>query len=287
MSVNIPKYIFLIPYRNREPQKTHFSIYMNYIMEDYDKSDYEIYFCHQNDNRPFNRGAIKNIGFIAMKQKYPNDYKNITFIFNDIDTIPATKNLLDFNTYKGVIKHYYGFEFTLGGIFSIKGEDFENIGGFPNFWGWGFEDKCIYNRAINNKVIVDRNNFYKVGDINILHIIDDPTKILTRKDCWRIDENADTVKNIYKLSYKISNINNDNNNFSNKFIINVDYFECAYDISKELLYSQNIAIDKSVKKENKYSEQSNTKINNSQKYINNNFNKNYPQKNKFFTLNRK
>lgn len=284
MSVNIPKYIFLIPYRNREPQKRHFSIYMNYIMEDYNKNDYEIYFCHQNDNRPFNRGAIKNIGFIAMKQKYPNHYKNITFIFNDIDTIPATKKLLDFNTYKGVIKHYYGFEFTLGGIFSIKGEDFENIGGFPNFWGWGFEDKCIYNRAINNKVIVDRNNFYKVGDINILHIIDDPTKILTRKDCWRIDENADTVKNIYKLSYKISNI--EKNIFSNKFIIDINYFECSYDINKELLYSQNIAIDKSVKKENKYSEKLNSK-NNSQKYINNNFNKNHPQKNKFFTLNRK
>jgi len=285
MSVNIPKYIFLIPYRNREPQKTHFSIYMNYIMEDYDESEYQIYFCHQNDNRPFNRGAIKNIGFIAMKQKYPNDYKNITFIFNDIDTIPATKKLLDFNTYKGVIKHYYGFEFTLGGIFSIKGEDFENIGGFPNFWGWGFEDKCIYNRAINNKVIVDRNNFYKVGDINILHIIDDPTKILTRKDCWRIDENADTVKNIYKLSYEISNI--EKNISSNKYIIDINYFECSYDINKELLYSQNIAIDKSVKKENKYSEKLNSKINNSQKYINNNFNKNFPQKNKFFTLNRK
>jgi hypothetical protein len=285
MSVNIPKYIFLIPYRNREPQKTHFSIYMNYIMEDYDESEYQIYFCHQNDNRPFNRGAIKNIGFIAMKQKYPNDYKNITFIFNDIDTIPATKNLLDFNTYKGVIKHYYGFEFTLGGIFSIKGEDFENIGGFPNFWGWGFEDKCIYNRAINNKVIVDRNNFYKVGDINILHIIDDPTKILTRKDCWRIDENADTVKNIYKLSYDISNI--EKNISSNKFIIDINYFECSYDINKELLYSQNIAIDKSVKKENKYSEKLNSKIKNSQQYIKNNFNKNFPQKNKFFTLNRK
>ena len=192
----------------------------------------------------------------------------------------CTKNLLDFNTYKGVIKHYYGFEFTLGGIFSIKGEDFENIGGFPNFWGWGFEDKCIYNRAINNKVIVDRNNFYKVGDINILHIIDDPTKILTRKDCWRIDENADTVKNIYKLSYDISNI--EKNISSNKFIIDINYFECSYDINKELLYSQNIAINKSVKKENIYSEKLNSKINYSQKYINNTF----LTKNKFFKLNK-
>jgi hypothetical protein len=283
MSINIPKYLFLIPYRDREPQKTHFTIYINYIMEDYNTNEYEIYFCHQNDNRPFNRGAIKNIGFIVMKEKYPNDYKNITFIFNDIDTMPATKNLLDFNTCKGVIKHYYGFDFTLGGIFSIKGEDFENIGGFPNFWGWGFEDKCIYNRAIKNKLIVDRNNFYKVGDVNILHIIDDPRKILTRKDCWRIDENPDTCKNIYKLSYKISN----NDNLSNKFIIDINYFECSYDINKELIYSQNIAIDKSVKKENKYSEIINSKINNSQKYINNNLNKNFLHKNKFFTLNKK
>ena len=273
----------MIPYRDREPQKTHFTIYINYIMEDYNTNEYEIYFCHQNDNRPFNRGAIKNIGFIVMKEKYPNDYKNITFIFNDIDTMPATKNLLDFNTCKGVIKHYYGFDFTLGGIFSIKGEDFENIGGFPNFWGWGFEDKCIYNRAIKNKLIVDRNNFYKVGDVNILHIIDDPRKILTRKDCWRIDENPDTCKNIYKLSYKISNIDN----LSNKFIIDINYFECSYDINKELIYSQNIAIDKSVKKENKYSEITNSKINNSQKYINNNLNKNFLHKNKFFTLNKK
>jgi len=284
MSINIPKYIFLIPYRNREPQKTHFSIYMKYIMEDYDNTDYEIYFCHQNDNRPFNRGAIKNIGFISMKQKYPEHYKNIIFVFNDIDTIPATKNLLDFNTYKGAIKHYYGFKFTLGGIFSIKGEDFENIGGFPNFWGWGFEDKCIYNRAIDNKLIVDRNNFYKVGDINILHIIDDPTKILTRKDCWRIDENADTVKNIYKLSYKISN---EKHISSNQFIIDINYFECSYDVNKELLYSQNIALYKSVKKEIYYSEKFNSKISNTQQHINNYFNKNFPQKNKFFRLNRK
>ena len=54
-----PKFIFLIPYRNRESQKTHFTVYMKYILEDFNESDYEIYFCHQCDNRPFNRGAMK------------------------------------------------------------------------------------------------------------------------------------------------------------------------------------------------------------------------------------
>lgn len=265
MSKTIPKYIFIVPYRDREPQKIHFINYMNYIMEDYNNDDYEIYFSHQNDERPFNRGAIKNIGFICMKEKYPENYKNINFIFNDIDTIPSTKNLLDFNTYTHVIKHYYGFTFTLGGIFSIKGQDFENIGGFPNFWGWGFEDKCIYNRALEHNVIVDRNNFFNVGDINIIHIMDNPNKILTRKDCWRIDENADNYTNIYKLSYKISNINN--KKYNNYFQIDINYFDCSYDINNELLYSQNIALHKNIKKNIQYSENYNTnsKSNNNSK----------------------
>ena len=75
----IPKIIFIIPYRDRYYEMEHFKVYMNYILEDIAKTDYEIFFIHQLDNRPFNRGAMKNIGFISMKNKYPNDYKNICF----------------------------------------------------------------------------------------------------------------------------------------------------------------------------------------------------------------
>ena len=152
----IPKIIFIVPYRNRENEKTHFSVYMKYIMEDYSLTDYEIYFIYQCDNRSFNRGAMKNIGFLVVKEKYPEYYKEITLVFNDVDTIPYKKNLLNYETNNNKVKHFYGFEFSLGGIFSIKGEDFERINGFPNFWGYGYEDNVINGRVLLNNMIIDR-----------------------------------------------------------------------------------------------------------------------------------
>ena len=70
----IPKKIFIVPYRNRIQHKFFFSKYMTFLLED-QKDNYEIYFSHQHDERNFNRGATRNIGFLSVKAKYPNDYK--------------------------------------------------------------------------------------------------------------------------------------------------------------------------------------------------------------------
>lgn len=172
MSEPSPKIIFIVPYRAREQQRAFFARHMPYIMEDFPAGYYEIHYVHQLDTREFNRGAMKNIGFLAMRDKYPDAYKNITFVFNDVDCCPFTKNFLNYETTHGVVKHFYGFTHTLGGIFSITGADFERVGGFPNFFGYGYEDNMIQQRVMAAKILIDRSVFYPLYDPNILSFRD-------------------------------------------------------------------------------------------------------------------
>jgi hypothetical protein len=128
-------------------------------LEDVPKTDYEFYVIHQEDSREFNRGAMKNIGFLYIKEKYPKDYSHITLVFNDVDTMPQDKHYINYYTTPGVIKHFCGFVYTLGGIVSITGQDFEKLTGYPNFWAWGYEDNTLYQRAKKRGMIVDRSVF--------------------------------------------------------------------------------------------------------------------------------
>ena len=129
MNKKIPHTIFIIPYRNREENKKQFEIFF-YHLKIYNKwndDDVKLFYAHQKDDRPFNRGATKNIGFIAMRDEYPDDYKDITFVFHDVDTMPVSADLIPYTAEKGKISHYYGYVYSLGGMFAIKGDDFEKI----------------------------------------------------------------------------------------------------------------------------------------------------------------
>ena len=214
--VTYPKRVFIVPYRNRLQQKFFFCQQMNFILEGSD--DYEILFVHQMDSRPFNRGATKNIGFITMKEKYPDTYKDITFIFNDVDTLPFHK-LFDYQTVLGTVKHYYGFESALGGIVVIKGQDFELVNGYPSYWGWGMEDACLQNRCLYNKIKIDRSQFYPIGSPEILQLFDGVERLVSPKDPQRMkqDRGIDGLKTIHKLTYTIDK--ESANPADNKYIV--------------------------------------------------------------------
>ena len=215
--IKIPKRVFIVPYRNRVQHKFFFSKYMSFILED--KDDYEIYFSHQCDARTFNRGAIKNIGFIAIKNKYPEHYKDITFIFNDVDTIPFYK-IFDYETTHGVVKHYYGFKYALGGIVVMKGSDFEKTNGFPCFWGWGMEDNVLQKRCDAVGLQIDRSIFYNIGSPEMLQLFDGISRIISKKDPWRGDNDngIDGLRTISQLKYTIDEKSENPND--NIFIVN-------------------------------------------------------------------
>lgn len=205
--VPVPKRVFIVPYRDRELHKTMFIQKMTTLLEDEVLTNpYEIYFSHQCDKRPFNRGAMKNIGFLAIKEKYPNDYKNITFIFHDVDTWPSEKGLINYDTTPGVVSHFYGFTFALGGMFAIKGDDFEKTKGFPNFWGWGIEDNLMNDRCIKLGLTINRDVFYKIKDKLIVRVNDGFQRLISKRDAVVYKrESPDDLTYIKNLNYVINN----------------------------------------------------------------------------------
>jgi len=202
--MGVPKRIIIVPYRDRESHKKLFSERMkDYFKEE---SDIEIYFAHQMDSNPFNRGAMKNIGFLAMKHKYPHHYKEITFIFHDVDTWPRTNGLIPYETIPGRVCHFYGHKFALGGIFAIKGKDFEKIKGFPNFWGWGLEDNVIQHRCLKNNIKIDRSCFYIISDYRIVRMFDGFDRIANIREpsIYKYEE-PDNIEHIKSLKWNIKN----------------------------------------------------------------------------------
>jgi hypothetical protein len=221
-----PEIIFIVPYRNREMHLEQFKKQMKIVMEDYVPGSYKYMFIHQCDKKTFNRGAIKNIGFIVAARLYPNDYKNITFVFNDVDNMPARKNILTYKTRSNVIKHFYGFEYALGGIISVLGCDFERIGGFPNFWGWGYEDNMLQSRALKAGISIDRSVFYKINDNeNIIHYEHGSERVMNKFDFTKFtNKTNEGLYTIYKLDYNID---------ENTAFVNVTDFKTGYEENKE------------------------------------------------------
>ena len=197
----VPELVFIVPYRDRETHYAFFSDYMKNVLEN---KNYRIYYIHQCDTREFNRGAMKNIGFLMVKSLFPEDYQNITLVFNDIDTLPESKDLFDYKTEPGTVKHFFGFTHTLGGIVSITASDFEKTTGFANFWSWGYEDNVLLNRVNSANLVVDRSKFFEKGDSRIIQLSDGIFRNINRVEFdWYMRQTTEGFHSISELEYDI------------------------------------------------------------------------------------
>lgn len=218
---------FIVPYRDREQQKIFYEKQMTTeVMKNHTyEEDYIILFIHQQDKRLFNCGALKNIGYLVLKDLYPETYKNITMVFNDVDIMPFTAEFLDYKTSIGTIKHFYGYTHTLGGLVSIMPEDFEKINGFPNFWTWGYEDTILQNRAQTKNLRIDRSQFYPLFDKNILMLMHSFERVMSHSENRKITSGSNEgIKEIQNLNYTIDTSTN---------MVNVTSFTTATEPPKE------------------------------------------------------
>lgn len=218
----IPSIIFIVPYRDREEELKLFRKGIENIMKKYkEKAKYMI--IHQCDTRNFNRGAMKNIGFNVIKELYPLHYSNISIVFHDVDISPTSKCNLHYETTSGTVKHFYGYQHTLGGILSINAGDFEKINGFPNFWTWGYEDNVLQKRIQKANITIDRNNFLEIkeGEKNIKTNL----FVLTPGEDTRIVSKQEALYAKHQVPLGLSDLHNVKYTINNDNFINVTDFE--------------------------------------------------------------
>jgi hypothetical protein len=152
------KYNIIVPYRNREEHlKSFIDAYSNIIND----IDCNVLFVHQKDERPFNRGALLNAGFL----EFMKDRSDGIMVFHDVDVFPKYWGALNFDVEKGVVGHpcmQHG-NFSLGGVSCFWAEEYIKLNGYPNYWGWGMEDVTLYKRCIDNGIKIDESNSVIVG----------------------------------------------------------------------------------------------------------------------------
>ena len=147
------KLAIIVPYRDRQSHLEVFVPYMQEYLKDY---DYKIFVIEQNDNKPFNRGKLLNVGArIAIKEGF--DY----FALHDVDMLPLKG--VDYS-YSETPIHLVSkinkdipFMDYFGGVTLFNVHDYKLVNGYSNeYWGWGFEDDDLLWRCSQKGIPLDK-----------------------------------------------------------------------------------------------------------------------------------
>lgn len=147
---------FIVPYRDR---LEHLQIFIPRIKQKFKNPD--ICFVEQLDNKPFNRGALLNIGFAL------HGFNFSYAAYHDIDMIPTKADYsyplvpTHLATKVQQFKMQMPYPDYFGGVVLFNKEDFEKCGGYSNhFWGWGGEDDELRNHLTAIGMRIERRTGY-------------------------------------------------------------------------------------------------------------------------------
>jgi len=176
------KLALVVPYRSRPDQLRVFLQHIHpFLARQY--VEYTIYVAHQADNKPFNRGALFNAGFLEAAKDQDWD----CLVLHDVDLLPEDdRNLYrcrDTETYhlmlgRNTDKYELAYYDNLGGAVALKPSLYTKLNGFSNsFWGWGGEDDNFSERHGHHNITFVRNSQPQIGRYTMLgHKPERPSK---------------------------------------------------------------------------------------------------------------
>ena len=138
--------VAIVPYRDRAPQ-------LRRLLPALERAFDRVVVCEQAGTLPFNRGAVRNLGFVLAGLP-----PEAVVCFHDVDLLPDPDRF----RYRleppfGTVLHLSGHRHCLGGIVVCRAADFARAGGYPTaLWGWGGEDVEL-ERRLATVASIDRS----------------------------------------------------------------------------------------------------------------------------------
>lgn len=185
----------------------HIKIYMETI---HPSIRYRVVIIEQDNDQPFNRGYLLNIGFVECEKRTSCYIKY--YIHHNCDLFPVGLSrpnderilpiFLDYSYPGPGVRDHFGYTGGLGGICIINRNAFKLINGFPNnCLCWSTEDEIIKQRCERFNIKINRDKNYNKGTKEENHVRDSSFQKLNQINTR--DDNINSKRNgILSMLYK-------------------------------------------------------------------------------------